>query len=258
MKHATQGKACAVATPRATGAHRANTNTRSFVPDAKHGACFALLKVVPVTPPGNKKQPVLFFRRHDEVAMGFRVCLYSRHQDSATITGSHRAPEGAGAVRTEWVDRSQAWDSTADRSDTGYARRLEAINGPGKWLARTCLPALVPLAGKAVLAAVDFGIPKPRSWRGSTSPMGSQPIVSEKLSGRLTGCRAFARELRDSLRTHRNSSILTALSCEGTFSDNAVIATSHCHGPSARRMARKRGSPAGGWRGVKKRRFVQR
>lgn len=237
---------------------RANTNTRSFVPAAKHATCFSLSKIVPVMPPRNKKQPVLFFRRHDKVAMGFRVCLYSRHQDSATITRSHRAPEGAGEVRTEWVDRSQAWDSTADRPDTGYARRLEATGRPGKWLARTCLPALVPLAGKPVLAAVDFGIPKPRSWRGSTSPMGSQPIVFAKFLGRLTRCRAFARELRRSLRIRRSTSVLTALSYGGTFSDNAVMATSHRHGPSVRRMARKRGSPTGGWRWVKERRFVQR
>ena len=237
---------------------RANTNTRSFVPAAKHAACFSLSKVVPVTPPRNKKQPVLLFRRHDKVAMGFRLCLYSRHQDSATITRSHRAPEGAGEVRTEWVDRSHAWDSTAGRPDTEYAHRLKVVSRSGKRPVGTCIPALVPPVGKPVLAAVDFGIPKPRSWRGSTSAVSSQPTVLSAFSNRLTGYRAFAWERRGRLRIRRNSGILTALSCEGTFSDNAVMATSHCHGPSVRRVARKRVLPAGDWGWVKEQRFVQR
>ena len=161
-------------------------------------------------------------------------------------------------MRTEWVDRSRAWDSTASGPHTGYARRIEAVRQSGKWLAGSCLPALVSLVAEPVLAAVDFGIPQHRSWHCGRSPMSSQHTVSTTLSGRLTGCRTFAREPQSGLRIRCNISVLTALSCGGTFSDNAVMATSRSHRPSVRRMARKRGSPAGGWRGVKERRFVQR
>jgi hypothetical protein len=190
--------------------------------------------------------------------MGFRLCLYSRHQDSATITRVTSRTGGAGEVRTECVDRSYAWNSTAGRPDTEYSYRSEVVSRSGNWLAGTCLPALVRLAGKPVLPTVDFGIPQHRSWRGSPSLMSSQPTVSRAFSGRITGYRESARERRSSWRVHRNIDVLTALSCGGTFSDNAVMARSHCHGPSVRRMGRKRGSPGGGWRGVKERRFVQR
>jgi hypothetical protein len=161
-------------------------------------------------------------------------------------------------VRTEWVDRSHAWNSTASRPDIGSVCRIDAVRWSGERLARTRLPALTPPGGQPVLTAVDFGIHQRRSWRGGSGPIGSQLTVSTDFSGRLMGNRMVAREPRRSSRGHRNISVLTALSCGGTFSDNAVMARSRCHGPSVRRVARKRGSPAGGWRWVKGRRFVQR
>ena len=158
---------------------------------------------------------------------------------------------------TEWVDRSHAWDSTAGRPDTEYARRIEVVSRSGKWPAGTFAPVLVRLAGKPLLAAGFWDIPAPFLAR-QYKPMGSQPTVSGTLSGRLTGCRPFARELRGSPRIRRNIGVLTALSCGGRFSDNAVMARSRRHRPSVRRMVRKRGSPAGDWRCVKERRLVQR
>jgi hypothetical protein len=63
-----------------------NTNIQSPAVATKYASLFSCSNLIPFTPPADeRKRGCCKFVPTTGVAMGLGVCLYSRHQDSATI-----------------------------------------------------------------------------------------------------------------------------------------------------------------------------